>query len=233
MHGTPISMPPGHIQALMKPMAASLSMPREWVELMAQAATISRFEPGQILQVEGDAAEAMYIVMRGRVKVFRTATTGREQVMHVAGPGDHVNLVPLIDGGRCPASLQALTEVDTLVCTVAAFWELLAREPRLALVMMKDLARRQRHLVRLVDELALHTVQSRLIRLLLDRAESAERGEEVVTLTQTEMASQVGTVREMVGRTLKVLEGLGLIDLEAGKITVLDRAGLESRAEPA
>jgi CRP/FNR family transcriptional regulator len=94
--------------------------------------------------------------------------------------------------------------------------------------MMKDLARRQRHLVRLVDELALHTVQSRLIRLLLDRAESAERGEELVSLTQTEMASQVGTVREMVGRTLKILEGLGLIGLEAGKITVLDRAGLES-----
>jgi len=121
--------------------------------------------------------------------------------------------------------------VDTLVCTVEAFGALLAREPRLALIMMKDLARRQRHLVRLVDELALHTVQSRLIRLLLDRAESAERGEEVVTLTQTEMASQVGTVREMVGRTLKILEGLGLIGLEAGKITVLDRAGLESRAE--
>ena len=72
-----------------------------------------------------------------------------------------------------------------------------------------------------------------MIRLLLDRAESAERGEEVVTLTQTEMASQVGTVREMVGRTLKILEGLDLIGLEAGKITVLDRAGLESRAEPA
>ena len=58
MHGTPISMPPGHIQALMKPMAATLSMPREWVELMAQAATISRFEQGQMLQVEGDSAEA-------------------------------------------------------------------------------------------------------------------------------------------------------------------------------
>lgn len=97
--------------------------------------------------------------------------------------------------------------------------------------MMKDLARRQRHLVRLVDELALHTVQSRLIRLRPHRAESAERGEELVSLTQTEMASQVGTVREMVGRTLKILEGLGLIGLEAGKITVLDRAGLESRAE--
>ena len=54
-------MPPGHIQALMKPMAATLSMPREWVELMAQAATICRFEQGQLLQVEGDSAEAMYI----------------------------------------------------------------------------------------------------------------------------------------------------------------------------
>lgn len=231
MRGTPISLHPGQIQALMKPMAASLSMPREWVELMAQAATISRFSEGQLLQVEGEAAEAMFVVLRGRIKIFRTATTGREQVMHVAGPGDHVNLVPLIDGGRCPASLQALTEADLLVCTAEAFEALLSREPRLARIMMKDLARRQRHLVRLVDELALHTVQSRLIRLLLDRAEASERGEDVVPLTQTEMASQIGTVREMVGRTLRILEGLGLIKLEAGRITVVDRAGLESRVE--
>ncbi|MEO6063666.1 MAG: Crp/Fnr family transcriptional regulator [Thermoflexales bacterium] len=226
-----VPMPSAELLKLMKPMASALALPEEWVHLLVEATTVGRFSAGQIIQIEGDNAEAMYVMLRGRVKIFRMSKGGREQVIHVAGPGDHINLVPIIDGGPCPASLEALSDVELLVCSAPAFQALLDREPRLAMIMMKDLARRQRRLVRLVDELALHTVQGRLIRLILDRAESAERGDAVVPLTQTEMASQIGTVREMVARTLKTLEGLGLIGLESGKITVLDRAGLESRGE--
>lgn len=218
--------------ARMKPMATNLNMPEPWVRLMAEVTRVVRMDAGQLFQVEGEPAGALYVVLSGRVKIFRTAANGREQVIHVAGAGDHVNLVPLIDGGSAPASLQALTEANLLSCGAAAFRDLLDREPRLALIMMKDLARRQRQLVHLVDELALHTVQTRLIRLLIERAEAAERGNDVVPLTQTEMASQIGTVREMVARTLRTLDGLGLIRMDGGRITVLDRAGLASRAEP-
>ncbi|MBV9787440.1 MAG: winged helix-turn-helix domain-containing protein, partial [Chloroflexi bacterium] len=88
-----------------------------------------------------------------------------------------------------------------------------------------------RHLVNLVDELSLHTVQGRLARLLLEQAAAAERGEVVPALTQAEMAAQLGTVREMVARTLKSFEVLGLLRMERGAITVLDRAGLATQAE--
>lgn len=232
MPETVVPVPLDDLIARMKPMAATLRMPEPWVRLMAEVTRVVRMDAGQLFQVEGEPASALYVVLSGRVKIFRTAANGREQVMHVAGAGDHVNLVPLIDGGRAPASLQALTEASLLSCEAGAFRDLLDREPRLALIMMKDLARRQRQLVHLVDELALHTVQSRLIRLLLDRAEAAERGEDVDPLTQSEMASQIGTVREMVARTLRTLDGLGLIRMEGGRITVLDRAGLEARMEP-
>ena len=232
IQGTNVPMPSAELLKLMKPMASALALPEEWVHLLAEATTVGRFSAGQIIQLEGDRAEAMYVTLRGRIKIFRTSRNGREQVIHVAGPGDHINLVPIIDGGPCPASLQVIADAELLICSADAFRTLLAREPRLALVMMKDLARRQRQLVRLVDELALQTVQARLIRLLLDRAEAAERSEEIVPMTQTDMASQLGTVREMVARTLKTLEGLSLISLQSGKITVIDRAGLTARAEP-
>jgi CRP-like cAMP-binding protein len=89
-----------------------------------------------------------------------------------------------------------------------------------------------RHLVNLVDELALHTVQGRLAGLLLAQAAAAERGETAPPLTQAEMAAHLGTVREMIGRTLKTFEALGLVRVERGQITILDRAGLEAqRAE--
>jgi CRP/FNR family transcriptional regulator, cyclic AMP receptor protein len=83
----------------------------------------------------------------------------------------------------------------------------------------------------LVDELALHSVQGRLAGMLLAQAEAAERGEVVPPLTQAEMAAHLGTVREMVGRTLKSFEALGLIRLDRGQIAILDRAGLEMQRE--
>ena len=81
---------------------------------------------------------------------------------------------------------------------------------------------RLRHLVGLVEDLSLRQVSARLAKLLLDTATHGERA-----LTQQEMAAQLGTVREMIGRSLKQLETRGLIKTERGRIVVLDRAGLE------
>ncbi|MBX7214771.1 MAG: Crp/Fnr family transcriptional regulator [Thermoflexales bacterium] len=219
------------LMQLMAPMAKALGLPDVWVRQMAEATRLCRIEAGQLFQIEGETVEALYVVLRGRIKVFCVSPQGREQVLHVAGPGDHINIVPIIDGGVGPASLQALDRSDLLVCTSAAFATLLEREPRLGLIMMRDLARKQRQLVRLVDVLALHSVQARVAQLLLARAEAGERGETLPSLTQSEMASQIGTVREMVARALKTLEGLGVIDVNAGNITVVDRAALEALRE--
>ena len=231
MPGLPLPAAVPELVRLMEPMAKALKLPPEWVQRMAEATRLCRFEAGQLFQVEGDPVDALYVVLRGRVKVFCASPQGREQVLHVAGPGDHINIVPIVDGGPGPASLQALTRVDLLSCSSAAFGALLEREPRLGLVMMRELARKQRQLVRLVDVLALHSVQGRVARLLLDRAEAVEQGQPAPPLTQTEMASQIGTVREMVARALKTLEGLGIIDVAAGHITVVDRAALEALQE--
>jgi CRP-like cAMP-binding protein len=219
------------ILSVMQPMAKSLNMPPDWIQLLAECVQLRRWTTGEILQIEGDAPRAMYIILSGRMKIIRISAQGREQVLHVAGPGDHVNMVPLIDEGPCPATVQTLSEVEALVCTLDAFQNLLKQEPKLAQVMMKDLARRQRQLVRLVDDLALHTVQSRVARLLLERAEALEHGESVTPLTQNEMASRVGTVREMIARTLKTFADLGIIEVDAGRITILDRAQLVTRSE--
>jgi CRP/FNR family transcriptional regulator, cyclic AMP receptor protein len=74
-------------------------------------------------------------------------------------------------------------------------------------------------------------VQGRVAGLLLDQAAAAEAGADVVPLTQADMAARLGTVREMVGRTLKTFEALGLICVERGAITLLDREGLARQRE--
>jgi CRP-like cAMP-binding protein len=127
--------------------------------------------------------------------------------------------------------VQTLTDATLLAFPAEPVHALMAREPAFTLALLTDLAARQRRLVGLVDELALHTVQGRLAKLLLSRAEAAERGIPVPPLTQADMATQLGTVREMVSRTLRTFEGLGLIEIKQGQIVVKDRAGLEEKAE--
>jgi CRP-like cAMP-binding protein len=215
----------------MKPMAARADLPEAALRGVAQIAVFMRRGPGAILQVEGEPAQAMFIVLRGRVKILRSTPAGREQVIHVAGPGDHINVVPVVDGGKCPATVQTLTEAEVFALPVKDLREYLLREPRLAMMLLANLARNHRKMVNLIEDLALHTVQSRLAKLLLDRAHNANKGEDVPPLTQAEMAEQLGTVREMVARSLKTFEGLGLIQMERGRIAVLDADELHRLAE--
>lgn len=97
--------------------------------------------------------------------------------------------------------------------------------------LLREFTGRLRHLVDLVDTLALHTVQGRLAGLLLEQAEAAARGELVAQLTHAEMAARLGTVREMISRSLRSFELLGLIRIDRGAILLLDRAGLALQRE--
>lgn len=206
-------------------------LPEATLRALAAIAVPLHRPVGAVIQLEGDPAEAMYIVAQGRVKIARLAANGREQVLHVAAPGHHFNTVPIFDGGPCPANAEALTDVRLLMLPLRDLRAVVESQPALALAFLKEFTGRLRHLVNLVDELSLHTVQGRLAHLVLEQAEAAERGEEVPPLTQAEMAAQLGTVREMVARTLKSFDALGLIRMERGVITVLDRDGLAAQAE--
>lgn len=173
----------------------------------------------------------MYVVIQGRVKIARIGLNGREQVLNIIPPGGHFNTVPMFDGGPCPANAEALSDVDLLVLQRHALHAVVEAHPALALALLGEFTGRLRHLVDLVDSLALHSVQGRVADLLLLQAEAAERGEVVIALTQAEMAARIGTVREMVSRTLKSFEAQGLIRLERGVVTLFDRAGLAALRE--
>jgi CRP/FNR family transcriptional regulator, cyclic AMP receptor protein len=200
------------------------------VALAAIAMPLQR-PAGTLIQVEGDPADAMYLVMRGRVKIARTSASGREQVLYVIAAGGHFNTVPMFDGGACPANAQAIDDVELLALPRDRLRRVVEDHPALALALLKEFTGRLRHLVDLVDNLALHTVQGRLANLLLEQAAAAERGVPTASLTQAEMAARLGTVREMIGRALKTFEALGLLRLDRGVIVLLDRAGLAAQRE--
>ena len=99
---------------------------------LASAAIERKVGRGTIITLEGDPAEAMYVVTSGRVKVVRYSAEGREQIMHVVEPGDHFNTVPIFDGGPCPATTEALVPTTLLVLPRPAIQDLIRRHPEVA-----------------------------------------------------------------------------------------------------
>lgn len=197
---------------------------------LASIALRVRYAAGETLFLAGDPSPGLYVLLSGRVRLSRISPGGREQVIHIVTPGHHFNSVPVFDGGPCPVNASAQTDVMALLFPGERLHALILEHPAVALRLLADSCRYLRQLVDLVDDLALTTVQGRLARLLLTQAESGEQGF-VQPLTQSEMAARLGTVREMVGRSLKTFEAMGLIRIERGVIVIVDRTGLERESE--
>jgi CRP/FNR family transcriptional regulator len=180
------------------------------------------FDKDEVIFLEGEPCQGLYVVKEGTVKIFKLSPEGREQVLSSVKSGDSFNEVAVFDGGPNPANVAA-TEPTTLWVVPRPAVDVLIREhPEVAMAIIRNLGTRLRHLVGLVEDLSLRQVTSRLAKLLLETAADGERA-----LTQQDMAARVGTVREIIGRSLKQLQAHGLIETERGRIVILDREGLE------
>jgi len=185
------------------------------------------FSPGQMIILEGEPCQAVYFVARGVVRIHRLSLEGREQVLAYLGPGESFNLVPVLDGGPNPATVDALTEAALYTISCQRFHQIMRDRHEVALAVLEHLAARVRHLSDMVEGLALHTVRTRLARFLLAQAEGTRHPKR---WTQEEIAAHIGTVRDVVGRTLRAFADDGLIRRERGRIVVVDREGLEREA---
>ena len=194
---------------------------------IASHVTTRGFSRGQVIVLEGDPCQAMYFVSRGVVRTRRLSLEGREQVLAYLGPGEAFGLVASLDGGPNLATVDALTDTTLYIIPCERLRQIMASHQGVALVVMKHLASEVRRLSDMVESLALHTVRSRLARFLLARADGTLPPRR---WTQEEIAGQIGTVREIVGRTLRRLASDGLIRRERGRITIVDREGLGEEA---
>lgn len=215
------------------PLFATLS--DEALVRLAREMTERAVHRDEQIVMEGEPADAVYFIVAGQMRVYRLSPEGREQVLTHLGPGEAFHLVAALDGGPHPASTSAWTTGTLYVLHRERFLALLQQEPGVALSLLRRFAARLRHLTTLAEELGVRTVRARLARLLLQRArQPAQAGTAqapVRRLTHEEMAAQIGTVREVVGRTLRVFEDEGLVRTERHRIIVLDPSALENVAQ--
>lgn len=186
------------------------------------------FRRGEVILLEDEALQAVYFIVHGQVRIYCLSPEGREQVLKRLGPGEAFNLVPVLDGGPNPSSAMAWTDVMVYAIERDHFVQMVREHPAVAVAVLADFAAKLRHMTALVEDLSLRTVGARLAKLLLTQVAEDEAAPR--RMTQQEMAAQLGTVREVVGRALAELEREGLIRMERHRIVIVDRSGLEAKA---
>ena len=181
---------------------------------------------------EGEPCAGIFLIVQGSVKIFRTSPGGREVMLAIEAAPATVAELPLFDGGPYPASVRAVEPVVSLFINKSDFQHVCRQYPDVALKVLAVVGMRLRRLVGLVEAMTFGSVTQRLARLLLDTSKAAGSESFDLPVTHQEIASRLGTVREVVSRNLARFRAQGLIKLQGHQVQIVNRAGLEQDAEP-
>ncbi len=204
------------------------------LETVSAIATQLTMGKDEMIFHEGDRADGFYIVQTGKIKVFKLSLEGKEQILHIYGPGHIFGEVPVFEGKTFPASSMALEDSRIVFLPRARFVQLITITPALAMDMLADLSRRLREFTVQIENLSLKEVPSRLAAYILTL--SIEQGSEkrvTLPVSKVQLANLIGTSPETISRALKKLSGLALIQVESKDILIQDPDGLAEVSESA
>lgn len=224
------------LQALLKRVAIFTSLSDPEFGIVTSHLLQRKYSAGELIFNEGDSCSGLYIVQTGNVRIFKSSSGGREQVLSIDGPGSSVAELPVFDGGNYPASAQAISDCTLLFFSRQDFQALCLQHPQVALKVLRVIGGRLRRLVGIIEELSFTTVRHRLIALLvrLGKTDGVRNGDSVaLTLpaNNSELAAQIGTVRELVSRNLSRLQSEGLIQMDNRELKIPSLKGLEKELE--
>jgi len=200
--------------------------------LLKQVAThmqLREYERCEALFWEGDPCAGLHIIEQGFVKLYRLSPQGRQYIVRVLQEGDTCNEVPTFDGGTNPVNVEALETTRVWVIQPDILRELLKVHPEFAQKVIDNLAKNLRGLVRMVSEMAFYQVTHRLARLISEQTPDEMSG---TPWTQEQLAARLGTVREVVARSLKELERSGAIQMDKRRIVISNPGVLAQWAQP-
>lgn len=206
------------------------------LSFLAQRAVPRHYAAGQSVFGEGEPCSGLYVVEAGHVRIFKSSANGREQVLSIDGPGSSIAELPVFDGGNYPASVMAIDDARLLFVSKQDFQALCLAHPQVALKVLRVVGSRLRKLVGIIEELSFTTVRHRLAAFLLRLAhEDGQRSGAGVEVTlpasNQELASHIGTVRELVSRNLSRLQGEGILRIDGRTVTISNLQALEAEID--
>ena len=206
-------------------------LPEDQRNDLSQIAVDKNYHKGDVIFSEGDKGSGFYVIAAGQVKVFKVSSEGKEQILHIFGPGEPIGEVPVFTGQPFPAYAEALAKSHLLFFPRTAFMDLITGNPSLALNMLAVLSMRLRQFTVQIENLSLKEVPGRLASYLIYLSGEQENEQSVkLDISKGQLASLLGTIPETLSRIFAKMSDQRLIAVNGRHIRLLDPAGLESLA---
>ncbi len=201
------------------------------LDAIIEIVTTRQLGKGEILFLEGDRSAGFYVLLSGRVRVYKASAEGKEYTLHLIRPGQMFAEAAIFRGDSYPANCAALDESAVAFFPKDKFVELLRSSPQISLKMIGGLAGFVREFNRMVEDLSLKDIPTRLASFLLAEYRKRQGKSIHLDISKSELAHRLGTISATLSRNLKKFRELQVIDVSGKKITVLDPDRLQSIAD--
>jgi CRP/FNR family transcriptional regulator len=223
-------------ETILRKAALFAALSEDEMSALLRRVSSRKFERGEILFHEGDRCRGLFLVARGKIRIFKVSANGREQVLAIEGPGSSFAELPVFDGGNYPASASAFEDSEVLFISRKDFQDFCRDHPEVGLKVIAVVGSRLRRLVGIIEDLSFSTIRQRLIAQLLRLAQasphrSAEGVRIELTKSQQDLAAELGTVRELISRNLGRLQAEGYLEVDGRNIVIKNLAGLKREQE--
>ena len=209
-------------------------VPPEKIKFLISQSIVRKFKPGDIVIGEDDPIRSFYVVISGQLKLYRSSVDGKEQTLHLLGPGDPFGLCTAFATESFPANAMAIVESSVLLIPGTVIEETARREPAILFNIIQILSQRLKDSMELIESLALKEIPGRLASFLcqLLPEESADKKARVeLTISQRELSKVLGATPEALSRALRKMANDGILSTAGRIITILDRKALIQLAE--
>ncbi|MEJ2729098.1 MAG: Crp/Fnr family transcriptional regulator [Deltaproteobacteria bacterium] len=207
-------------------------LPDNQLSAIRQIVVEKQYNKGQIIFSEGDETKGFFIVVDGRVKIYKVSSEGKEQILHIFEAGQSFGEVTVFAGHQLPASAQTLAKCRLLFFPRSAFVGLVTANPSLALNLLAIMSKKLRQFAAQIENLSLKEIPARLASYLIYLAKEQGSGESVtLNISKGQLASLLGTIPETLSRIFAKLSSQDLIRVEGPIIRLLDFQGIEDLAE--
>jgi len=197
--------------------------------VVEQAASVKKIPKGSHLFSDGQPATAFFIVVKGRLKIYKLSGEGYEQILHVQNDNDLIAEAIIFDFDTFPAFCQALDDATLIRISKTDFIDLLHRFPEICFRIMGAYSRRMRQLVSKIEEISLHDIKSRLANYLMNHSQFQDNQWLcTLMLTKKDLASTLGTIPETLSRTLHFFKQQKLLEEKNNIIVILNKDKLSS-----
>ena len=201
------------------------------LEAISNIAQIKKVSKGEIIFFEGDPAAGFYILLTGKVRVYKASPDGKEYTIHQIMPGQLFAEAAIFKGNQYPANCAAIEDSMIAFFPKEAFIRLIQESPQISLKIIGSLSGFLREFNRKVEELSLKEISARIASFILGEAEKIKSNEISLDVSKAELARHLWTISEPLSRNLKKLKELGIISVDGKKIIILDSGRLNSIAE--